>query len=41
MRGWMRLVAGLAKTTSPVLGSSKTNDDTIAGRAIDTAAITR
>ncbi len=39
-QGSLILVAGLAKTTSPILGSSKTNDDTIAGRAIDTAAIT-
>ena len=38
-QGSLLLVAGLAHATGPVLGSASTSDDTIAGRAIDTAAI--
>jgi hypothetical protein len=38
-QGSLLLVAGLANKTGPSLSSTSTSDDTIAGRAIDTAAI--
>ena len=38
-QGSLLLVAGLARATGSVLGAGSTSDDTIAGRAIDSAAI--
>ena len=38
--GSLLLVAGLAHASSPILGNTSTGDDTVAGRAIDTAKIT-